>query len=157
MAPETLWGTPEPCVFGVLLGEPRLGSLSGSEWLCERCLQGSSDRNLICLMRRGGNQWGVNTLGFMKVPRLIWRWALCFLWCYCVLHFFIASDDDATYLRRSLVTVDIKAPTPWWNTGRKSPVNLRRHHFLFFICRQLNFLLIISQIDPNQSSTFFIF
>lgn len=88
--------------------------------------------------------------GFMKVPRLIWRWTLCFLWCYCVLHFFIASDDDATYLRRSLVTVDIKAPKRWWNTGRKSPVNLQRHHFLFFICRRLNFSLIISQIDQNE-------
>lgn len=45
-----------------------------------------------------------------------------FFWCYCVLHFSIASDDDGTSSRRSPVTLDIKATARkwWWNTSRKT-------------------------------------
>lgn len=151
-------GPPEPWLLQFAVGEPGLVAESVWFWF------------LLCVVPSGklGQEHDLSDeteetsgertpWGFMKVPRLIWRWTFCFLWCYCVLHFFIASDDDATYVRRSLVTVDIKAPTRWWNTGRKSPVNLQRHHFLFFICRRLNFSLIISQIDQNELPHFFIF
>lgn len=59
---------------------------------------------------------------FLLLPSLKRAEHFVFFWCYCVLYFFIASDDDGTSLRRSLVTLDIKAAvrTWWWNTGRKT-------------------------------------
>lgn len=93
-------------------------------------------------LRRGAVLQGANTSG-AQIKDLIWKWSVfpvkcqffflllpslkraehfVFFWCYCVLHFFIASDDDGTSSRRSPVTLDIKATvrTRWWNTGRKT-------------------------------------
>ncbi len=82
------------------------------------------------------------------------RRTLCFLWCYCVLHFFIASDDDGTYLCRSLVTVDIKATawTRWWNTGRKTDNTLAEKLLTSISCSIFSLFILASCVTRLQSS-----